>query len=42
MKTAHFIIILFFIGVNNINAQDPDTENNSNNEELASKICSLG
>ncbi|MDO7138145.1 hypothetical protein [Algibacter lectus] len=42
MKTAHFIIILFFIGVNNINAQDPDTENNSKNEELASKICSLG
>ncbi|GAL63272.1 hypothetical protein [Algibacter lectus] len=40
MKTALFIITLISIGVNNINAQDPDAENNSNNEELASKICS--
>ncbi|AFL81760.1 hypothetical protein Aeqsu_2300 [Aequorivita sublithincola DSM 14238] len=36
MKIINLIVILFFIGINTINAQ------NSDNEELASQICMLG
>ncbi|MEL0643208.1 hypothetical protein V6251_02365 [Olleya sp. Ti.3.14] len=42
MKIIHYIVILFFVGINAVNAQDSNNENNSNYEELASKICSYG
>ena len=38
MKIVHFIFILFFVGINAINAQDSKNENNSNDEELALKF----
>ncbi|MWW26064.1 hypothetical protein [Algibacter lectus] len=36
MKIIHYIVILFFVGINAVNAQD------SIYDELASKICSYG
>ncbi|SFD71835.1 hypothetical protein SAMN04489722_1181 [Algibacter lectus] len=42
MKIVHFIFILFFVGINVVSAQDSYTENNSDNEELANKICMHG
>ncbi|GAL63299.1 hypothetical protein [Algibacter lectus] len=42
MKIVHFIFILFFVGIDAINAQDSKNENNSNDEKLALKICSHG
>jgi hypothetical protein len=42
MKILHYIVILFFVGINAVSAQDSNNENNSNYDDLASKICSYG
>ncbi|MEQ3664115.1 hypothetical protein [Olleya sp.] len=42
MKILHYIVILFFVGINAVNAQDSINENTPIYDELAWKICSHG